>query len=121
LTIFIEAVLNLATLNIGWFIDLIFGNLFWVFAFAALAAFFYSGKNWLLASIMLVLWIWLSVDTPAIWGLTVLVAGFLAFNYVSRVAVLTFASTIPALKGRLVLVNLTLFIVTLAIYHIILT
>ena len=115
--IFIEFLARLFTLDIAWFVAIILNNLLWVFAFIALAHFFFRKKPLYISFPIVIIYLWSSFEFANLFNWEVLTAGFLAFTYLARVAGLTFAASIDSLKNRLSLVSTVLFVSTLAIWN----
>lgn len=101
---FWEFLSKLAALDISWLAGFLFANLFWVFAFGALAFWYYPKKNIFLGIIVISIFLWSFIDLTKSFGWVYLVSGFLALNYVSRIAVLAFTESYPALQKHAVLI-----------------
>ncbi len=100
-----ETIYNLMTLNLGWFIDLIFGNLFFSFGFLAMMYYFFEGKKLLRTTIVIALVLFAVSDFEKVTGFIIIVPAFLAIHYIAKLAVLKFAETVPALKKWMMVVN----------------
>ena len=104
-----EALYAVLTLNLSWWFSLIMSNLHWVFVFFVAAYLFYDGKQTLRAMCFTIMYIWATVSFFPSLGIMYLIPSWFAFVYVSRVAGLTFALTMPSLKNRLPLIYVVLF------------
>jgi len=103
--IFIEFIARLLTFDIAWFVDFVFANLFWLFAFAVLIHILFSGKHMLLGIALIALDIWLWDVWGSISGLSFFGATTLVIYYVSKIAVLKLAETIPQLRDKFVIIS----------------
>lgn len=113
----IEVLSHLLSFDFGWIFSLLINNLPWIFAMGAAAYFFFQGKNPLLGFIVLVTFIWSLMDFTKSIGWLYLVAGFLTVHYITRMAMLTFASDVPALKNKLLLIAAFQYWIWLTIFN----
>ena len=114
---FINAVL---TLDFEWLAGLVFSNFHWLFAFAAMMFFFFEGKTKLVIGNFFFFCIlaWAFVDFETTSGWLFFVGGFLALNYLVKIASLTFAQADPKLSKHLLIVNFVAFYILWTIYNI---
>ena len=103
--IFIEFIARLFTLDIGWLLEFAFSNLFWLFAFALLIHILFNGKHMLLGIALIAFDIWLWDVWGTISGLSFFGATTLAIYYLSKIAVLKLAETIPSLRDKFVVIS----------------
>ena len=113
----LQVISNLLSLNVSWFVELALGNLFYLFAFAAVMHIFMNGKGVLKGFVVLCLMIWFWMDFAAVSGATLFVGGFLAFYYISKMALLIFAESTPKLKQKLIIVSELQFIGAFVLYN----
>lgn len=112
---------HLFALDLPWFAGLVMGNLFFLFAFCALAHFLFGRGKMLKGLVLISLMLWSQIEMTNIFGLVWAVGGFLMLNYMSRVAIVLFAENTKQLKSRLVIVMFFQFYVLVAVYNLILT
>ena len=108
---------HLLSLGIAWLLNLVLANLFWVFAFFATAYLVLEGKRTLYGFVALCGLIFVAIDFEAGSGLVIFGAGFLAFNYVTKIALLAFVENIPRFSKRLPLFEELHFLATLIIFN----
>lgn len=115
---FVDILLHAVALDIGWFIDVIFGNLLWVFLFIALAFYFVGGdfKKVLFSTLVITLIIFAWTDFGAILGFPIFVGSFLLLNYIVKLGSLAYATSHPKLKSKLIYVNNILAYLTFLVY-----
>ena len=82
---FFEMAQHLLSLAIGWFADLLMGNLFWVFAFIAIMYFFTEGRKVPLAAAILVVDIFALTAMTDMSGMIFLSGGFLGIYYITKI------------------------------------
>lgn len=104
---FIDILFHAVALDIGWFIDMIVGNLLWVFLFTALAFYFVGGdfKKVIYSTIVITLVMFAWTDFGTVLGFPIFVGSFLLINYLVKLGSLAYASSHPKLKGKLIWVN----------------
>jgi hypothetical protein len=103
--IFIEFMARLFTFDIGWLLEFVFSNLFWLFAFALLVHILFNGKHMLLGIVLIAFDIWLWDVWGSISGLSFFGATTLVIYYISKIAVLKLAETIPQLRDKFVVIS----------------
>lgn len=115
---FIDILFHAVALDIGWFIDMIIGNLLWVFLFTALAFYFVGGdlKKVIYSTIVITLVLFAWTDFGVILGFPIFVGSFLLLNYLVKLGSLSYASSHPALKNRLIFVNNIMAYVAFLVY-----
>ncbi len=113
---FVQAVL---TLNVNWLAWLISANWHYFFAFAACCFFFWNGnvKKAIVAFFLLSIVVWAAADFSTVSGWMWAVGGFFAIYYISKIAVMVFAESVPQLKRYLVVVSVVQFWVLFIIYN----
>ena len=116
--VFWELLARLIEFDIQWLISLVLHNFFWVFAFGAMAFYYYPKHNMTATALVIILFIWAFIDMTSVFGWLYLVAGFLAFNYISRFTVLTFTENDKILKNHTVVIMIILFWVTWVYFNI---
>ncbi len=84
-----EIIKNLLGLNLGYFIGIALGGIFWVFAFAAVAFYFGDGKKVLLNFIVITGLLLSFADLLQAHGLVFYTAPALLILYFARISVLT--------------------------------
>ena len=82
-SIILDAFAHLVSLDIAWFVNLIFGNgnLFWVFVFLAAAFFFFGGKKNIPGFFIILIYIWAFTDVSRMTGW--IFGGFLIVAYLA--------------------------------------
>lgn len=95
----------LLSLDFEWFLGLVFGNLFWVFAFFALGYFFFRGKNPLRAFIHVAFAVLFFNELLPFIGWKEYVGQFLLVYYLVDLSLLKIAESIPFFSSRLVWVE----------------
>jgi len=113
----IEAINALLELNLSWFYEVIFLNLFWVFAFMAIAYMFWTGKKAFAGFFMVVFAIWQIADFTAVSGWVWAVGAFLFVHYVSRMSILIFVSDTKWLEPHLPKIYTVQFLILLVIFN----
>jgi hypothetical protein len=113
----LQFISNLLSLNIPWFVELALNNLFYLFAFYAVMHIFMAGKGVLNGFVVLCLMIWFWMDFAALGGAVLFVGGFLAFYYISKMALLILAEATPQLKQKLIIVSELQFIGAFVLYN----
>lgn len=113
-----EFLAKVLELDISFLLSFLHANLWWVFAFAACAFWYYPKKNIFVATAFISVFLWSFVDLTVSFGWVYLVGGFLAFNYISRVAVLAFTESDEILRKHTVLVMVIQFYITWVFYNI---
>ena len=103
--------------NLVYFHSLVFKNLFFVFAFAALAYFMFPKKNIFWGTIVVWMLSWMAIDFTTAFGWVLLSAGFLCFHYVFRLAAVMFAETSESLKKHIPLIIQLQFVAALIIFN----
>jgi hypothetical protein len=112
-----EFIGNVLSLNLQWFVELVMGNLLWVFVFIMLT-FINNEMKWSTKIFFVALfYVWTTITLIPALGLVFLVGGFLFFTYITRVVAIIFTENIPSLKDRLPLVLALQFIGSLIYYN----
>jgi len=116
---FFEFMSRLLSFDLIWIAGLIFGNLHYVFLFAAVCFFFFGPniKKTVVSVILLSLVAWTWVDFELMSGWLLFVGGFLSIYYLTKIIVVIFANDVPALKNHLVIINELQFLAILLIYN----
>jgi len=116
--ILFEFFAHLFALDFAWIIDLIFANLFFVFAIAALIYIFWEGSHFIqvFANFFVLFWTWEVIGITA--GLAIFGATFLLLNYMRAITALKIAEETPALKDKLVIVSSITFYALLIMYKV---
>lgn len=91
----IEVLSNLASLNLGYFISLITGNLFWIFGFVS-ASYYFRGKNFWMRFFTIIFVVCGLMDIQKVYNLRFYVGGALLLLCLGRIVVLT---TVAKTKG----------------------
>src|SRR3989344_6350354 len=102
---FFEAMQALFALDLGFFIDVFMNNLFWVFAFYAMLYLFFNGKNIVYWFIFWGFLVWAILDWQDLTGIVFTAGGFLFLYYLSKIALLAFAESVPGLRKYLVVIS----------------
>ncbi|MFH1586816.1 MAG: hypothetical protein ABID38_03100 [Candidatus Diapherotrites archaeon] len=100
-----ETLYNAMNLNLGWFVELILGNLFFSFGFLAMMYYFFEGKKLLRTTALITLILFAVPDFEKVTGFVIIVPAFLAIHYIAKLAVLKFAETVPGLEKWMMVVN----------------
>ncbi|HIH09797.1 MAG TPA: hypothetical protein HA254_03945 [Candidatus Diapherotrites archaeon] len=103
--VFFEAIQALFTLNFQFFIDIIMGNLLWVFAFYVMIHIFFDGKKMLYWFVLWGFLLWAILDWEGLTGMSFTGAMFLLFYYTTKLALLAIVETTPALRKYMVLLS----------------
>jgi len=115
-----DILIGIATLDIGFLAGLVFGNLHWFFAFAALSFIFFEGKKPVRAFIHVTFAaMFFAAFLPFI-GWAEFTGPFLLFFYLADLAMLKFFETIPYFSKRLVWVEELTFFGCLILFNVIL-
>ena len=114
---FYEALVHLGALDLGWFINLVIGNLFWLFAFYAIMFYFMGGKRTLYFTILFALIMWAFSDLEVLAGLFWTSAAFLLLYYVTKLAVVAFIESTPKLNKYLVIIATLQFYILFLIFN----
>jgi hypothetical protein len=114
--VLLEAILNLFSLNIGWFFEVAISNLFWTVGLFIAICFFVPHKP-IFGFFILTLNIWAWLDFLTISGGVVFVAGFLMFLYLLRMIVVTTAASTKQFQNKLIFVNEMCFVVLFILYN----
>jgi hypothetical protein len=115
LELLFEALHNLFTLNIQFFIDWFSGSFFLLFAITALMYFFGNKKNTLRNIFLFILVIFCWIQFQELSGFIIMGTLFLSLNYVLKLAILKTAESTPVLSNKLALVNWISFVVLLVV------
>lgn len=117
---FVEILYHALILDLGWFVQLLLGNLFWVFGLIAIGYYFFGGsiKNVLTATVLLSLSIFVWIDFGTAIGIPLFVGSFLLINYMVKLSSLSVAANHPELKHKLVYVNEIMAILAVIFYFI---
>lgn len=104
---FVDVLFHAIALDIGWFIDLIMGNLHWVFLLFALTFYFVGGdfKKVVYSTFVITFVLFAWTDFGTILGFPIFVGSFLLINYLTKLGSLAYASSHPKLKNKLIWVN----------------
>ncbi len=114
---FWEFLAGVVALDVHGLVSFLFSNLYWVFAFGALAFWYFPKKNIFAGIILISFFMWSFVDLTLVFGWVYLVAGFLALNYISRIAVLAFTESDEILRKHTLLIMVIQFYVTWIFYN----
>jgi hypothetical protein len=114
----LEFLARLMSFDIIWIVTFVMGNLHWLFAIGATVYIFYDKKRFLLPFIFTVGLMWAALDFSNVSGWTFTVSVFLAVYYISRIALIVFASEIKGLKDMLPVVFTLHFLTIFAIFNI---
>lgn len=101
----IEFLYHLVTLDFAWLMQLVLGNLHFLFIFVAIIFLFTNGKKVLVGAIALVLMLWILNDVGNIFKWATFVGGFLSIHYMIKIAVLAFAEDDEKMGSKLIWVN----------------
>jgi len=112
---FFEFVHAVLTLDLNWLAWLLFANLHYLFAFAALIFILFNGKtkSVLPGFIFFFLLCWAFTDFTDVSGWVFFVGGFLGLNYIAKIGSLTFAASDPKLEKYMLAVN---FVITYSLW-----
>ncbi len=103
--VFFEAVQALLQLDVGFFIGLALSNIFWVFAFYLMIHYFFEGKKTVYFFFLWGFLLWAILDWEHITGFAFSGAAVLMLYYVTKIALLKFAETTPALKKYMIVLS----------------
>lgn len=103
--VFLDALQALFALDIGFFIDVLMGNILWAFLFYAIMYIYTDGKHTLYFFLLFTAVMWAYIDFEKITGIVWSAASFILIYYVTKLAVIAIAEKTPALKSRLFLVS----------------
>lgn len=87
---FIEILQALVSLDFGFFVDIVMGNLFWIFGFYAAGYIFSGGKSPLISATIYAAMVLVSVDIFILTGFSIYTAFALGLLYMLRVPLLLF-------------------------------
>ncbi len=102
---FFSFIQHLLALDIGWFIALIMNNLLWLFIFYAVMHIFMDGKKAVYGFVVFCLTLWAWQDFENVSNVIIFGASFLSIWYVTKLALLTFVESVPALSKKLIYIN----------------
>ena len=88
--VFVDWLMHLFALDLGFFIDLVMNNLFWIFGFYAAGYLFTGGKHPIRNGIIYVLLAVVSMDMFGLVKFSIYTAGGLGLLYMLRVPLLLF-------------------------------
>lgn len=91
---FVELLVNALEFDTEYFVSLVFGNLFWVFAFFCAAYFFSKGRRVILNFFVIVFLVFSFLDLVRAHELIFYTASSLILVYLSRLTVLTFIESV---------------------------
>ncbi|MBI4210365.1 MAG: hypothetical protein HY544_02555 [Candidatus Diapherotrites archaeon] len=95
---FFEILAYLLALDFGRLFSLFLGNLLWFFMLAAFVYFIMEGKRLLLGMVLIMPYALLLADFSSVSGAVFLTGSGLLLFYLSRIAVVSFVESTPALK-----------------------
>lgn len=101
---FFESLIAAAKLDFGFFVSLVLGNLFWLFAIYSIVHYF-VGTRTVYSFVVLTLNFWIITNWAALAGGVLFVGGFLLLNYISKLTVLKFSEGNKFLAPRLIWIN----------------
>ena len=113
----VEFLARLVEFDLVWIVELVFGNLHWLFALFATIFIFYDGKKPILPFVLLMGVLWAALDLSTVTGWVWAVPMFLAIHYMSRIAIVIFASEIEGLKNKLPVVFVIHFFTIYIIFN----
>jgi len=113
----LEMIARFLSLDFGWFFGLAMNNLVWVFAFLALAYFFWEKTPLIIGFAAVVLYAYGSIAFTALIGWPILIGSFLLLAYIARISVATFSHYDETLTAHLPLILVIQFFVILAVYN----
>ena len=116
---FLEFLSHALVLDFAWMASIFLHNLHYFFIFAALAFFFFTqkGVRFVFFALLLGLYCWAWVDFSTVTGWAIFGSAFLMIYYLSKVAILIFAETVPELRNRLVIVSTVVTIFVLVSFN----
>ncbi len=114
---FWEPFVALVSLDLAWIVNFLLANIFWVFAFYAIAYYFFGPKYAALNALLVAAYCWVSNDFAGLAGWTVLAAGFLSISYLSRLALVTFVEKTEAIRKYTPISFIAAFFITMIIYN----
>src|SRR3989344_3857397 len=103
--VFFKAIQAIGNLDIGFFIGVILGNIFFVFALYAMIHIFFNGKKTIYFFVLFAFTLWALIDLETLTGIGITGTLFLLFYYVSKLALLGFVESVPALKKYMIVVS----------------
>lgn len=114
----IEVLYHIFSFDITWLFDFIASNLLWLFIFPAIAHFFWGGKNFIQATVLLiaVIFSWSTFEATA--GIVFFIGGFLMFYYSSKFVALKIAEETPSLREKMYLISTLQGVVLLVLYNV---
>lgn len=115
---FFEMIARLFAFDIGWYASQIMANLFWIFVVTAVMYIFLNGKRVLFGVILffVVAHVWAAAEQ--LYGVAIFAAGFLGIYYMTKLATMAFAESVPSLKNHLILITTVQFYVLFLAYNI---
>jgi len=114
--VFFEALAALAGLDFTFFIDVVMGNLLWVFMFFVLVYFFFDKKNTIYYFLLWAVLLWAFLDFESLTSMTFRTGPFLMLYYLTKLALLSWAENSPRFKNKLLWVSETQFLLLLFIF-----
>ncbi len=119
MTMFIEFLYSIMTLNIGWFVELFANNiLLAVMVLTAFAIFYqFKMKNAIFATALIFIQIWVIDETLSMLGAVMFVGSFLLIYYICKMGVWIAADEDPKLKKHLIPINEAAWMIPLLVYN----
>ena len=114
--VFFEAIHSLVNLDIGFFIDILMGNLLWIFIIYAMIHFFTNGKRTFYFFVLFSLVIWAFLDFDVLTGMTWTAASFLVLLYMTKLALFAWAENSEYLKNKLFLLSEVHFVILILFF-----
>mgnify|MGYP001612713284 CR=1 FL=1 len=113
---FFNALQAFVNLDVVFFVNIIMQNLFWVFAFYIMVHIFFEGKNTVYWFVFWSLVLWAILDWQDLTGFVFTAGAFLFLYYLSKIALLAFAESVPSLKRYLVVLSTISAYILIVVY-----
>lgn len=115
---FFEMIARLLAFDSGWYASAIMANLVWIFMAFVLMHMFLGGKRviWGVILFFFVAHAWAAAEQ--LYGVVIFAAGFLGIYYMTKLAVIQLAESIPKLGRWTILISSLWFFVLMIVYNI---
>lgn len=104
--------------NIGWLVNFLLSNLFWVFALVMLSYIFFGRAKFFEGIVFLTFALWLWDDFGSLSGIGFASSGVLLIYYISKISILAVVENSKELKKHLLVISTATGVVALVISNV---
>ncbi len=115
----LDVLTHLVSLDIVWIIDLILGNILWLFLFYTAVHIATDGKKVVLGTIILFILAWALMDFELAASAILFAGGFLGIYYITKIAFLGFFEKMPGIGKNVILMSEIHFLATFILFNIV--